>query len=95
MLVWGSFVGICTGLIVTADTFGRKVDDPNMAGVFNTSCFMVMLSLLKLTGEMSKYWVLYNASTLENAKSMLDVFDGGKESGEGSESSSKTKEEVL
>lgn len=94
VLVWGSFVGICTGLIVTADTFGKKVDDPNMAGVFNTSCFMVMLSLLKLTGEMSKYWVLYNASTLENAKSMLDVFDGGKESGKGSDSS-QTKEEVL
>ena len=71
---------------MTADAFGKKVDDPNMAGVFNTSCFMVMLSLLKLTGEMSKYWVLYNASTLENGKSMLGVFDGGKESGKGSDS---------
>lgn len=71
VFLWGSFLLLVIGLGFTANNFAEKVEDPSASNTFNMSFFLVVLSLLKLTGEISQYWVMYKAAV---AKHKLNVF---------------------
>ena len=71
VFIWGSFLSMVIGLSFTANYFAKMVEDPSASNTFNMSSFLVVLSLLKLTGEISQYWVMYKAAV---AKQRLNVF---------------------
>jgi hypothetical protein len=70
VFLYSLFLAFCAGLYVTALDFKSKVQDSNAASVFITSSFLVVLSLLKLTGEISQYWVIYKE--IRNEKEEAD-----------------------
>ena len=67
VLLWGSFTIAFIGLIMLNTLFARTAaGDVNAQSVFSTSTFLVGFSLFKLTGEVSRYWVIYRASAFPN-----------------------------
>lgn len=73
IFLWSMFTACCSGLIFLSIMYGNIMeDDENAKTVFGTSSILVGLSLFKLTGEVSQYWVLYKASA---SKENRDKFD--------------------
>jgi hypothetical protein len=71
VFLWAMYAGFLIGLyfmtVIYADKLVVQTEngdfvDSNAEHVFNASSFMVALSLLKLTGAISQYWVIYKAS---------------------------------
>jgi len=65
VFLWAVYAGFLIGLYFTTEIYAEKLENgvsSNESHVFNASSFMVALSLLKLTGEISQYWVIYTAS---------------------------------
>jgi len=82
LFLWTIYVGFLIGLYFTAQDYTSKDGiDSNAANVFYTSSFMLALSLLKLTGEISQYWVIYKASSAppQNAKEKMQKLKSKRE----------------
>ena len=71
VFLWGTFSLLVIGIGFTAINFAEQVEDPGASNTFNMSSLLVVLSLLKFTGEISQYWVMYKAAM---AKEKLHVF---------------------
>ena len=73
IFLWSMFTACFFGLIFLSTMYGDIMkDDENAKTVFGTNSMLVGLSLFKLTGEVSQYWVLYKASI---SKENRDKFD--------------------
>lgn len=73
LLVWTIFTCCVIGLFFLSSYYNTSVpDDANAQSVFSTSVFLVILSLFKLTGEVSQYWVLFKASTSKESRDKFD-----------------------
>jgi hypothetical protein len=73
IFVWSMFAACSFGLIFLSKMYGDIMkDDENAKTVFVTNSMLVGLSLLKLTGEVSQYWVLYKASVSEDNRKKYD-----------------------
>jgi hypothetical protein len=67
-ILWVTYFFTALGLFFLARLQNsRSGFDENAKAVFNTSAILVALSLYKLIGEISQYWVLYTAATSETA----------------------------
>ena len=73
IFVWSLFAACSAGLIFLSTMYGRIVKgDENAITVFTTNALLVGLSLFKLTGEVSQYWVLYQASVSQDIRDKFD-----------------------
>ena len=71
IFLWAAYACFIFGLLIAGLNYSEKVDSKT-AEVFWMSALMVALALLKLTGEMSQYWVIYKAVSSEDAKEKLE-----------------------
>eukprot|EP00551_Chaetoceros_affinis_P014311 CAMPEP_0203707700 /NCGR_PEP_ID=MMETSP0091-20130426/56584_1 /ASSEMBLY_ACC=CAM_ASM_001089 /TAXON_ID=426623 /ORGANISM="Chaetoceros affinis, Strain CCMP159" /LENGTH=268 /DNA_ID=CAMNT_0050583985 /DNA_START=14 /DNA_END=820 /DNA_ORIENTATION=- len=82
IILWGFFAVAVVAIFLIASLYNTQVkDDENAKAVFASSAFLVVLSLFKLTGEVSQYWVKYVTSTLEDAEDQFDQYESSKERG--------------
>jgi len=62
VVAWTLFAAICFTLFILAKRYNDLEDtDSTSATTFYVSCLLVILSLIKYTGEISQYWVVYKA----------------------------------
>ena len=69
IFLWSFFSASAIGLFLMSRLYNDRVlDDENAKAVFSSSAMLVLLSLFKLTGDISQYWVLYTASTSKESR---------------------------
>ncbi len=76
-ILYSLFFLFCVGIYVTVEDFRDRVaadDEGSAYSVFLTSSVLLVLSLLKLTGDCAQYWVIYN-ETLRESKMIGDGDD--------------------
>lgn len=80
ILLWALFAFAFLGVYALTVVFNeRVVDDTNAMEMFSSSACLVLLALFKLTGEISQYWVLFKASTREDAMEKFELLQEKKE----------------
>lgn len=62
LVLWTIATGLAIGLFITCQKYAER-DDATVT-TFITNCIMIGLSLLKFTGDISQYIVLYKASVI-------------------------------
>jgi hypothetical protein len=72
VFLWLFYLVFVIGLFLLSRLYNERVsDDENAKSIFSTSSTLVALSLFKLTGDVSQYWVLYVASTSQERRDMF------------------------
>ena len=70
IFLWSSYLIAILGLFLLSTSYNKIAEgDENAQAVFLSSATLTGLSLLKLTGEIAQYWVLYTASISSDSRS--------------------------
>ena len=73
VFLWSLFASCFIGSSFIMTIYSKSVENDEKAiAVFGTSIVLVGLSLFKLTGEVSQYWVLYKASVSQKNRDKFD-----------------------